>query len=223
MRCHACLSTFLSIFILQRSKSRCASKSNIYDLHKQNKVGCIVNENNSLTLDSVYYHSNLILENIDKDQKVSLFIKPNPTLDTVLSLYLITYMINQKVQPLNDIYHMLIHILEEDVNDSHLNIHSLFFASIKLNNSEVTIKKIIAVIALIHSKIEEDPTAAMPELIKNIKIDQFTFLENEIKFIKRDYQTYENELKNSSTSNRGYFRGFTGKWRIIKGKRSNEL
>ena len=177
------------------------------NLHNQNKVGCIVNDNNSLTLDSVYYHSDLILENIDKGpkQSVSVFIQPNPTLDTVLSLYLITYLVNRKVQPPYDLYHMLFHIIEEKVDDSILNLHALFLASIKLNNSEVTIKKLMAVIALIHSKIEEDPSATMPELIKNIKLDQFTFLENEIKLIKRDYQKYVNELKNSSISKEDTF------------------
>ena len=129
------------------------------DLHNQNKVGCIVNDNNCLTLDSIYYHSNLILKNIDKGpkQSVSVFIQPNPTLNTVLSLYLITYLINRKVQPPYNLYHMLFHILEEEVDDSIRNLHALFSASIKLNNSEVTIKKLMTVIALIHSKIEEDP------------------------------------------------------------------
>ena len=42
-------------------------------------------------------------------------------------------------------------------------------------------------------------------MIKNIKIDQLSFLENEIQLIKKDYQTYLNELKNSSMSKEDTF------------------
>jgi hypothetical protein len=175
------------------------------NLHSRNEVGCIVKGKDSLILDSVYYNPNAILQNIDIiSSGLTVFSPPEINLDYIFSFYVIEHLFKKGIVPEKRIYDSLKYIINSEADQSHyINFHSVFLAIKKLNDEQMTIKKVISILDSLEPNQEE--SLKQNTLCMHLKFEGLSFLQEELNLIKNDYHKYCCESKNSTMSQTDLF------------------
>ena len=183
------------LYFLHSSNHEVLPNQIYLDLHDKNEVGCIVNQNHCSLTSAIYYHSTLILNNVrtNSDDDISVFIPAQFTLDTVFSIYIINRLIESPDDPQNDIHDKLNQLLCNEKKGSIYNLHSIFLAANQTKNLELIVIKLLTLIDLILSKADIDLS---DDFIESVIVEQ-PFLKQEIDFLNKDYQTFDNETKNT--------------------------